>query len=398
MTLATPLTPPPDGLSFLLPGRRRLSLVAEIGRGEVAKVYRAVVESDAFVRRLVAVKMYEATFGDEPDATLLALGRLAQSAVHVQHPNAVALYELAVIDATRAALLMELVEGTTLERLSRHHAAAGHKLPLDLALFICTEVAEALSGARMATTPEGILAGMPHLDVAAHQVLLSLHGEVKLSDFGLAQIARMAAPRGSSVRPLRPSGARWGSVAPEIACGRPGDTRSDVFSLAILLRDMLVGPRFGPDVGEDEALEQARAGHVPPTFLELQLPPDVRAILGHALEVDPARRFPHAASMAYELRRVALSMGVGDARMFLRASIAAMLSGYALEDAPISGDLFEPRKTDPVGAFGPDEPTQELELDLEDMTAPRVPADRTSGLILKAERLPRGKRDSAGDD
>ena len=122
-------------------------------------------------------------------------------------------------------------------------------MPLDLALFVTTEIAEALSGGLLATTPEGTHAGTPHLDVSLHQVLLSSHGEVKLSDFGLAQVVLW----GSRIRPIQSIVDRWATVAPEVARGQGGDTRSDVFSLGMILREMLIGPRFDTDVSESEA-------------------------------------------------------------------------------------------------------------------------------------------------
>src|SRR5262249_54852016 len=147
-------------------------------------------------------------------------------------------------------------------------------------------------------------------------------GEVKVCDFGVGHASRW----GTGVRPLRAIATRAATMAPEIARGRSGDTRSDVFSLGLILREMLIGPRFPPGLAEAQALEHARDGFVPPTFFELQLPREVREILARALELEPSRRFPHATALAYELRRVALSMGVGDGRMFLRHALLEVLS------------------------------------------------------------------------
>jgi serine/threonine-protein kinase len=255
---------------------------------------------------------------------------------------------------------------------------AGRRIPLDLALFVTTELAEALGAARAATTPEGDPAGIAHLDVSAHQVLLSHHGEVKLSDFGLAQVSRW----GSSVRSLQGLAARAASMPPEIARGGAGDLRSDVFSLGVLLREMLVGPRFGADVGEVKALEHARDGFIPPTFSEMQLHPELRTILHRATEPDPARRYPHATAMAYELRRVSLPLGVGDGRMFLRSMIAETTIS---ELEPIEPDTDEHEALEEITSRD-GQPLQ-----------PYQP-DRESGLILKAARAPSDKpRDPKGN-
>jgi serine/threonine protein kinase len=373
MPVATPRMPPPQTIA--LPGRRKVILLAELGRGTAATAYRAILETDSFIRRPVVVKIFDLSSSDEPDAALVGLGRAAQRAAYVVHPNAVQTYEMALVGRNHAAVVTELVEGTTLERLVRGQARAGEaggggrRIPLDLALFITTEIAEALSGARVATTPDGTHAGMSHLDVSLHQVLLSFHGEVKLSDFGLAQVALW----GSRIRTIQSISERWASVAPEVAQGRAGDTRSDVFSLGIIFREMLIGPRFAPDVSDAEAVEHTRDGFIPPTFLELQLPPEVSRILRRALEPDPSRRYSHATAMAYELRRVALSMGVGDGRMFLRNAIAEQT---AMATIP-------PPATQTLAPFEVDAETTE-ELEIADIETPRLVEDRTSGLILKA--------------
>lgn len=368
MTAANPISPLHRAIA--LPGRRKVTLVAELGRGSMGVAYRAVLETASFVRRPVVVKLYDLASSDEPESTLATLGRAVQRAAYVIHPNAVQTYELATIDGRNAVVLTEHVEGTTLARFMASRTQMGRRIPLDLALFVTTEIAEALGAARSASTPEGAHAGLAHLDVNAQQVLLSNHGEVKLSDFGLAQISRW----GSSVRTRDALFRRASSTAPEMARGRAGDTRSDVFSLGIVMREMLIGPRFPADITEAQAVAHSRAGHVPPTFVELQIHAEVRAILQRALEVDPLRRYPHATAMAYDLRRVGLSMGVGDGRMFLR-SLLAETAAFAQVDAD----------TD-------ERPS------LPDATPSDVPGDRESGLVLKAPRILSPKRTKSGGE
>jgi serine/threonine protein kinase len=385
MSLATPLAPS-LGKTITLPGRRKLTLLRGLGSGTAATAYRALLETDAFVRRPVVVKIFDLSSSDELEGAVLALGRAAQRAAYVVHPNAVQTYEMAVVGRGHAAVVTELVEGTTLERLVRGQARGGEagdgggRMPLDLALFITTEIAEALSGARMAATPEGIHAGMPHLDVSLHQVLLSFHGEVKLSDFGLAQVSLL----GSRVRTIRALSKRWASVAPEVAQGRAGDARSDVFSLGILLREMLIGPRFASGLSDAEAVEHTREGFVPPTFHELQLPPAVSGIMRRALERNPSRRYSHATAMAYELRRVALSMGVGDGRVFLRNAISEQM---AMAATPALGSEAHPLD-------GRDHDSETVEIEIADPEPSREMQDRASGLVLKMERGRKASRRS----
>ena len=402
MSFATPHAQPLPK-TIVLAGRRKVTLLRELGRGVAATAYRGILESDSFVRRPVVVKLFDLSSNEEPDTAVLALGRAAQRAAYVVHPNVVQTYEMATVGRNQAAVVTELVEGTTLERLVRARARSGgeeggRRTPLDLALFVATEIAEALSGARMATTPEGVPAGIPHLHIALHQVLLSFQGEVKLSDFGLAEIAL----RGSRVRPMHRIAERWATIAPEVAQGRPGDTRSDVFSLGIIFREMLLGPRFGPDMTDAEVVECTREGIVPPTFLELQLSPDVSAIVRRSTERDPAKRYPHATAMAYELRRVALSMGVGDGRMFLRSAIAEHMTSAAAPAAKpafVVANAIDPEyaeeRTDEHARGHVDELDLETELELAERETPRLVADRTSGLILKAgsSRKTRGGSD-----
>ena len=311
-----------------LSDERSVSLGEAIGRGSAATVYRGVMEGGYRVRRPVAVKVLDTLTSEDRDVVVTALARAARHAACIDHPNVVATYEFNVNRETQPFIVTELVEGRALGELMEAFVAVNRRVPLDLALFIATEIAEGLAGARDARTIDGAFLNMPHYDLSTREVLLSRFGEVKVSDFGVGNAARP----GSGVRSLSAIARRAVTMAPEIANGKKGDARSDVFSLGIILREMLLGPRFPASTPDSSALELARDGFVQRMILEPKLPDPLGSILKRAIEIDPADRYPHASSMAYDLHRACLSMGVADGRFFLRRAMQEMLPPPSEED------------------------------------------------------------------
>jgi serine/threonine protein kinase len=295
---------------------RRVHILEELGKGALSTVYRAVLEQQHGVCREVALKLFHAIASDEVDHVADLLGQTAQRAAYVRHPNVVAVHELGFADS-QPFFLEELVDGVSLAELMASYAARQRRLPPDVALFIAVETAGALDGARTASDHEGTRLDMLHLGLTPREVMLSWRGEVKVSDFEVT----MARGATSSVRSLRAVAARASMMAPEVASGGAGDARSDVFSLGIIMRELLVGPRFPSTLTNAEAIRLAREGYVQPLTFQPHIGEYLAAIMSRALEVEPDDRYPNASALAFDLRRVALSMGVGDARLFLRRTL-----------------------------------------------------------------------------
>ena len=304
-----------------------------MGRGTMATVYRGIYEGACGVRRTVAIKVFDTIASDEHDAILSALTTAAHRSACVSHPNVVRVEDFGLAGPAQPYTVVELIEGRTLAKMLASFAKRRERIPTDVALFVGNEIAEALAGARLASTPEGQRLGVVHGDLSPCDVLLSWHGEVKVSDFGVAVAARAA----SSVRSVRALARRVSFLAPEVARGQAGDARSDVFSLGIILREMLIGPRFPSFINEQQALGWAREGIIHTGIFEPQLPSALRCIVARALEKDPANRYPHAGALGYELRRVALAMGVGDGRSFLRSALARVFAEDGEEET--TGEL-----------------------------------------------------------
>jgi serine/threonine-protein kinase len=328
-TLSVPMGHPsplraPHG-TIRLDTERTLSLGECIGHGSRSAVHVGWLQTGPhrLVHR-VAVKVFDPPEHDDPQL-VPSLARAARHAALVSHPNVVGVRDFGV-DGDRPFIVMDHVHGMSLAHLLGRYAAANRRIPLDLALFVGIEVGEALLGARMAKTPEGKPLNMSHHDLSAREVLLSYEGEVRVGDFG---VGLAAGSTSSGVRDVSKVASRIATMAPEVARGARGDARADVFALGVMLHEMLVGPRFPKGLPKLEAYEHAREGLVAPNPLARALPDPVRAVLDRCLRVDPAERPAHGGVVAYDLRKAALAMGVGDARVFLRSALFEMSEGLA---------------------------------------------------------------------
>lgn len=341
------------------PGGRTLILGDVIGRGSLSTVTRGFVRGAHGLERAVAVKVFDALTADE-DGAPQRLREFARSVAGLTHPNLVAVEDLVLVDGNRPLVVTELVEGVSLSALCASYGATGGRVPLDVALFVGVEVAEALEAARTRSGRHGASTRL-HGGLSSREVLLSRHGEVKVSDFGLQSATSVA----SGIRSVSRMAQRAATMAPEIVCGGEPTPRSDVFSLGVLLWEMLVGPRFADGEGDPEILAQAREGYVHTGTFDPIFPSALRRLLRRAVDADPRKRFVHAGALGHELRRIALAMGVGDGRFFVRgalayffgddlmgddleSTVARMPSGFAParsteveDDASLPGETFE---------------------------------------------------------
>jgi serine/threonine protein kinase len=303
---------------------RCVRLGAVLGKGSSATVYRGELQTTNNVRRKVAAKVFSAVSSDESEQVFASLVKTTQRTACVDHPNVVQIFEC-VDWRGQPCLITELVDGISLGDLQQRYASSNRRMPLDLALFIAAEVAEALAGARVARGLDGYQLGMLHHSLCSREVRLSWRGEVKLGDFEMST-ARAAS---SSIRSLRQLALRATAMAPENAVGGPVDARSDVFAFGVMLYELLIGPRFPANLTNQEAMKLAREGYVQPQTFKPNLPHGALSIIYRCLEVNPELRYPNAVALAYDLRRVILALGVGDGRYFLRRTLEHEFADHA---------------------------------------------------------------------
>lgn len=296
---------------------RAVVLLERIGGGSCGAVHRGVVESAWGVRRHVAVKIFEVPPELDHAEVMRRLSRVARRAAAIRHSAVVQLFELDRFDGpaghAQPFIVTELVEGESLASLVEAWRARGMRVPTDFAVVVGLRAAEALGAALFADMADGSIAGLVHGDLSPRQVLVSSQGEVKVGDFGQAALRDLV----SNVR----SRTRLAYTAPEVACGSEPDARSDVFSLGVMLHELLRGPRFAAGTDFGAAVQMVRDGVFHLGVLDPNMPSGLRAIVDCAVDRMPAHRYPHARALAFDLRREMHRLGLSDAATCVRHAV-----------------------------------------------------------------------------
>jgi serine/threonine protein kinase len=225
-----------------------------------------------------------------------ALEREADLHRKVRHPNVVAVYGAGLVKG-EPYLAMEYVEGLDLYRMLRRLDADEHELPIEVAIFVARQVAAALTAVHAATDDSGRLLHLVHRDVTPSNVYLSVKGEVKLGDFGIARIEDEGR---STLGGLK---GKFGYLAPEQVSGETFDHRADLFALGAILGELLIGEKVFPGGGQLAVLLAIRDGNIEPLRREQsRLPPGLFAVCERGLATDPEQRFQSAAEFGDALK------------------------------------------------------------------------------------------------
>ena len=265
----------------------RYRIIAELGRGATGTVYRAV---DPLIERTVAIKTLSPSLPQDVLNTVRErFLREAKSAGRLSHPNLVTIYDVGV-EGEIAFIAMELLEGQSLQRMLRQQGRLDFALAADLA----AQIAEGLEHAHRHA--------IVHRDVKPANVIVSPTGHAKLTDFGVAYV-----PSSSMTQ----TGVALGSpkyMSPEQVLGQPADPRSDVFSLGVMLYEMLVHRTPFESEGEIAMFELMRRIMMEPhrnvSELDSMLPTEFDRILARALAKKPEERYQRAGEMAEALRKL----------------------------------------------------------------------------------------------
>ncbi len=242
---------------------------------------------DQLLDRPVAVKVLFPQYASEP-SFVERFRREAQAAASLNHPSIVAVYDSGEHDNTYF-IVMEYVEGRSLAEVIRAEAP----LYPDRAAEIVTDVAAALGFAHRN--------GMVHRDVKPGNILITPTGQVKVTDFGIARAF------GATNEELTQVGSVMGTAtyfSPEQAQGLPVDPRSDLYSLGVVLYEMVTGrPPFTGDSAVATAYKHVRETPPRPASINPDIPPALEAIIARLLAKNPSSRYASAEDLRADLRR-----------------------------------------------------------------------------------------------
>ncbi|MEM9193996.1 MAG: serine/threonine-protein kinase [Myxococcota bacterium] len=261
-----------------------------LGAGGMAETAVAVRRGPGGFEQTVCLKRILSAFTEDARFVTMFLHE-ARIAARMRHNNIVQVFDFGDHDGSYY-MALELVEGLDLRRLMTGVRGSGEPLSIELLAFVVYELLGALSYAHNLKV-EGEAVGLVHRDVTPSNVLISIHGEVKLADFGIAKAtSTAAATKTGSIKGKIPY------MAPEQAEGKRVDRRTDLFALGVVMYEMLAGRRpFDGPTDTATLLNISKGQFTPLHVVAPEAPEPLRQVVEQLLSRDPEARFQDAASV-----------------------------------------------------------------------------------------------------
>ena len=270
-------------------------LTRKLAEGGMGLVYEAVQRGCGNFRKIVAIKLIREEYSSIPEFQKNFIGE-ARLVADLIHTNIVQTYHLGQIGG-QYFMTMEFVTGVNLEQFIERHTELGRQVPVDMAVFIASRVCRGLSYAHSKRDSEGRPLGIVHRDVNPKNVMLAIEGDVKLTDFGIAKALDLMYNEEGKIIPGKDE-----YLSPEGASYAVTDGRSDLFSLAIVLTETLLGKNIFRGANRLESRRSILTMPLPRfDTLRADIDDKLAAIICKALQRDREKRYQSAFEMLTDL-------------------------------------------------------------------------------------------------
>ena len=259
-------------------------LIEKIATGGMAEVYKAKSYGVMGFEKLLVIKKILPHLSQNEEFVSLFVNE-AKVSVSLNHANIIQVYDLGVV-GTDYFIAMEYIHGPDLMQTIRMARRARQPIGAALGCFIVSEIARGLDYAHHLRDPAGQPLNVVHRDVSPHNVMLGYEGDVKLLDFGIAQVGRDL-----SENEGRPAGGKYGYMSPEHLGASPMDARSDVYSAGIVLFELATGKRLYAGMSVEEKKEAILKGTIPRPSSLAPMDSGLEEIIFTALARQPNLRF-----------------------------------------------------------------------------------------------------------
>jgi serine/threonine protein kinase len=339
----------------------RYRVLRKIAHGGMAEIFTALqIGAEGFEKPVVLKRILPALSSDP------AFVRMLVDEAHIvsslNHSHLVQVLDLGKAD-DQFFLVLEFVDGWSLEQVRRRARKARLKLPLPLALYVVSALCRGLDYVHRRTR-NGKPLGIVHRDVTPQNVLLSREGEVKLADFGIAKASGRREKSATGVIK-----GKFAYMSPEQSVGAELDARSDLFSVGTLLYLLTTGQKpFDAATDLDVLMQVRKARFEKPSTIVRDYNPDVERFVTRALRADRARRWQSAEQMADRVDQILVKLGQPSGPAALKRWLETL---SARDGVPPPGELKETPPDVPSG-------TLQLvsgDLELQHLSPPDEPPD-----------------------
>lgn len=273
-------------------------LLERLAAGGMAEVYLAKSLGASGISKFIAVKRILPQYSENPEFVEM-FKEEAKIAVNLNHGNVVSIFDFG-IERNQFFLVMEYVEGQNLRQVLNHLKKDNKHFSIDQIVYMVKEVSAGLDHAhRCLDGTTGKPLNITHRDMSPQNIMVSFEGEVKIVDFGIAKAeSQMEHTRAGTIK------GKFGYMSPEQADGQPVDLRTDIFSLGIVLWELLANDRLFTSNSEAGTLRKIRECQIPSLRkLNPAIPPELERICNKALAKDKSLRYQTASAFHRDLNR-----------------------------------------------------------------------------------------------